>query len=87
MNQEIVLTPPPEDEAKRQTRTPKGDHPTYGRLDLDIYSPADIATRLGVNKNTILEECQAGNLKAKKFGGPIGYRILHADLIAWLNTR
>jgi hypothetical protein len=76
---EIVLGPIDE------TRSSKRLHPNYGRLDLDVYSPKDIAERLGSTQAEILKQIKDHKLKAKRFGGPMGYKITKGDLLSWLN--
>ena len=58
-----------------------------GKLDLDVYTVADVRDRLSLKKETVQAAIRAGALRAVNFGGSAGYRILHADLMQWLETK
>jgi excisionase family DNA binding protein len=60
--------------------------PNYGILNQDVYSVADIAGAIGVHTSTILEHIKSGNLKARNFGGPTGYRLTKDNIINWLEN-
>jgi excisionase family DNA binding protein len=71
---------------KRDTgrRYDKKSSPSYGLLDLDIYTVKDIAARLGVNKSVVLGAIHRKKLVASYMGGPAGYRVRHQALLNWL---
>jgi len=55
-----------------------------GMLDLDVYSISDVAERLDITEMTVKAHIKSGRLKAIKFGGAIGYKVLRQHIYEWL---
>lgn len=59
-----------------------GGHPQAATPAIDLLSPSDAATALGVSESDVMAVIEAGQLKAKKIGST--YRITRAALDAYL---
>lgn len=59
-----------------------GGHPQAATPAIDLLSPSDAATALGVSESDVMAVIEAGQLKAKKIGSI--YRITRAALDAYL---
>lgn len=62
------------------------DESLRGKLNLDIYTPNDLCKRLDITRAKITQAIKLEKLRAIRFGGPIGLRIFHADVIDWLDS-
>jgi len=62
----------------------KGPEAEQGKLDRDIYRVSELTVILGLNRDTIHRAIRTGDLPAINFGGSSGNRVLHVDVVAWL---
>jgi excisionase family DNA binding protein len=54
--------------------------------DVDLLTVADVMRRTQLSRDLVLKAISKGELSAKLFGGPAGWRIRRSDYEAWLAT-